>query len=227
MSSPRLIARALSVGLAGAFALGVGALALQPRPPRSASPSAPAVPAPAPKPAPQAAVSSPRAAEISDEEAARLRARLSAPAPQRDFMREAWVADVVPLIAARVGDEEEARAIAEAAYDGARAFDLDPWLVLAVIAVESGFDRFALSRAGARGLMQVMPFWKARIGRKEDNLMDITTNIRYGCAILRHYLDRHGSLTKALAAYNGSRGSVRYPWRVFAVMRKLKHGVAL
>ena len=227
MSSSRLIARALSVGLAGAFALGVGALALQPRAPRSSSPSAPATPAATPKPAPQAAMPASRAAEISDEEAARLRARLQASPPRRDFMREAWVADVAPLIAARVGDEEEARRIAEAAYDGAHAFELDPWLVLAVIAVESGFDRFALSTAGARGLMQVMPFWKARIGRADDNLMDVATNVRYGCAILRHYLDRHGSLTKALAAYNGSKGSVRYPWRVFAVMRKLKNGAAL
>ena len=87
--------------------------------------------------------------------------------------------------------------------------------MLAVIEVESGFDRFAVSRAGAQGLMQVMPFWKDELGRRDDNLTDNATNLRYGCRILQFYLERHaGALHAALAAYNGSSGSRRYSERV-------------
>lgn len=92
---------------------------------------------------------------------------------------------------------------------------LDPGLVLALIQVESNFDSFALSTAGARGLMQVMPFWKKEIGREEDNLFDVDTNLRYGSTILAHYLEvENGSLIRALARYNGSRGKTWYPERV-------------
>lgn len=92
---------------------------------------------------------------------------------------------------------------------------LEPGLVLALIQVESNFDSFALSTAGARGLMQVMPFWKKEIGRAEDNLFDVDTNLRYGCTILAHYLEiEKGSLIRALARYNGSRGKTWYPERV-------------
>ena len=87
--------------------------------------------------------------------------------------------------------------------------------MLAVIEVESRFDRFAISRAGAQGLMQVMPFWKEELGRRDDNLTDTTTNLRYGCRILEFYLQReNGALHRALAAYNGSSGSRRYSERV-------------
>ena len=88
-------------------------------------------------------------------------------------------------------------------------------LVLAVIDVESSFDRFASSSAGARGLMQIMPWWRDELGRPDDNLFIIRTNLRYGCTILRYYYDlEHGNLTKALARYNGSRGQRWYPDRV-------------
>ena len=88
-------------------------------------------------------------------------------------------------------------------------------LVLALINVESNFDRFAISYAGARGLMQIMPFWLDEIGRPDDNLFHIKTNLRFGCTILRHYLDRErGDLTKALARYNGSVGRRVYPDKV-------------
>lgn len=98
---------------------------------------------------------------------------------------------------------------------------LDPGLVLALIQVESNFDSFALSTAGARGLMQVMPFWKREIGREEDNLFDVDTNLRYGCTILAHYLDvEKGSLIRALARYNGSRGKTWYPERVLRYWNK-------
>jgi soluble lytic murein transglycosylase-like protein len=96
-------------------------------------------------------------------------------------------------------------------YEAARV-DLPPELVLAVIDVESNFDRYAISVAGALGLMQVMPFWKDEIGRPNDNLNRIDTNLRYGCTILRHYLDKEkGDLRRALGRYNGSLGKRKYP----------------
>lgn len=97
----------------------------------------------------------------------------------------------------------------------ARLADLDPGLVLAIIQVESNFDQYAISTAGARGMMQIMPFWTREIGREDDNLFDLDTNLRYGCTILAHYLEvENGSLIRALARYNGSRGQTWYPERV-------------
>ncbi|MDB5809365.1 MAG: lytic transglycosylase catalytic subunit [Betaproteobacteria bacterium] len=96
-------------------------------------------------------------------------------------------------------------------YEAKRA-GLDPQLVLGVIQVESGFRKHALSSAGARGFMQVMPFWLKLIGTKEQNLFHLRTNLRYGCTILRHYLDReHGDYFRALGRYNGSLGQPEYP----------------
>lgn len=97
----------------------------------------------------------------------------------------------------------------------ARLANLDPGLVLAIIQVESNFDQYAISSAGARGIMQIMPFWTREIGREDDNLFDLDTNLRYGCTILAHYLEvENGSLIRALARYNGSRGQTWYPERV-------------
>ena len=102
-------------------------------------------------------------------------------------------------------------------HQQASELNLPPELVLSVIEVESAFDRYAISRVGAQGLMQVMPFWKDEIGRSDDNLTDTPTNLRYGCHILRFYLDRADqNLNHALAAYNGSSGSLRYPNKVRA-----------
>ena len=86
------------------------------------------------------------------------------------------------------------------------------------LSAEDGFeDRYAVSRVGAQGLMQVMPFWKEEIGRSDDNLTHTPTNLRYGYHILRFYLDREDqNLNRALAAYNGSSGSLRYPNKVRA-----------
>jgi soluble lytic murein transglycosylase-like protein len=96
-------------------------------------------------------------------------------------------------------------------YEAARA-GLDPQLVLAVIQVESNFRKYAVSTAGARGFMQVMPFWVDVIGTKDHNLFHLRTNLRYGCLILRHYLDiERGNLTRALGRYNGSLGQLWYP----------------
>jgi soluble lytic murein transglycosylase-like protein len=96
-------------------------------------------------------------------------------------------------------------------YEATRA-GLDPQLVLGVIQVESRFRKYAVSRAGARGYMQVMPFWTKLIGEGEQNLFKLRTNLRYGCTILRHYLDiERGDLSRALARYNGTLGKSRYP----------------
>jgi hypothetical protein len=98
---------------------------------------------------------------------------------------------------------------------------LDPDLVLAVMQIESAFDRYAISRVGAQGLMQVMPFWRTEIGRPQDNLTAVETNIRYGTVILAHYIDvARGDLVDALARYNGSRGRLKYPEKVIAAWRK-------
>ena len=113
-------------------------------------------------------------------------------------------------------DEDERMEFLRLVHQEATRAGLQPELVLAVIHVESTFDRFAVSRVGAQGYMQVMPFWKNEIGRSEDNLMNTATNLRYGCTILKHYLDREkGDMTQALARYNGSYGRTKYPIKVF------------
>jgi len=127
--------------------------------------------------------------------------------------RLAKVAPHIPL--------DERLTILRLVHQEATRFSLDPMLVLALINIESDFDHFAVSNAGARGLMQVMPFWKFELGNQEDSLFDIQTNLRYGCAILSIYLEKEKSdLTKALARYNGSRGQSWYPMRVYRAMRK-------
>jgi soluble lytic murein transglycosylase-like protein len=106
-------------------------------------------------------------------------------------------------------------------YEAQRA-GLEPELVLGLIEVESGFRRYAVSSAGARGYMQVMPFWTGLIGDSEPSrLFDMRANIRYGCVILRHYLDiERGDLFRALGRYNGSLGRPEYPNAVLAAWRK-------
>lgn len=100
-------------------------------------------------------------------------------------------------------------------YEATRA-GLDPQLVLSVIQVESGFKKYAISYAGARGYMQVMPFWIDVIGHQDHNLFHLRVNLRYGCTILRHYLDKEkGDYFRALGRYNGSLGEAAYPQLVF------------
>ena len=120
--------------------------------------------------------------------------------------------------------EDERFTILRLVHQEATRFALDPLLVLALIQVESDFDHFAVSNAGARGLMQVMPFWKLELGKPEDSLFDIHTNLRYGCAILSLYLEKEkNDMTKALARYNGSRGQSWYPMRVYKKIRATWH----
>ena len=131
------------------------------------------------------------------------------------FAAEVWLIDMQQRLADFVSEHEDRLDLLTQVHAQALILGLSPELVLSVIEVESHFDRFAVSRAGAQGLMQVMPFWKHEIGRPGDNLTDTRTNLRYGCHILRFYLDREGQdLTRALAAYNGSLGSNRYPKKV-------------
>lgn len=133
---------------------------------------------------------------------------------------EVWLLDMGSRLEPLVADAGERLEILRLAHAEARRNDLPPELVLAVIQVESDFDRFAISRAGARGLMQIMPFWLEEIGRPQDNLFHINTNLRLGCTILRYYLDAEdGDLVRGLARYNGSLGETWYAQRVFSALR--------
>lgn len=132
-----------------------------------------------------------------------------------------WMVDMSSRLSRFVDDTLERQDILEAVHREATAANLKPDMVLALIQVESAFDHYAVSRVGAQGLMQVMPFWKYEIGRAEDNLTDIDTNIRYGCRILQFYVQKEkGNLSKALARYNGSVGKTWYPNRVFGAWQK-------
>jgi len=132
-----------------------------------------------------------------------------------------WIAEMSSRLAARVPDAAERRdLLATVHYEAIRA-GLDPQLVLGVIHHESGFKKYAVSVADARGYMQVMPFWTRLIGSPEHNLFHLRTNLRYGCVILRHYLDRErGDLFRTLGRYNGSLGRSEYPAAVSAAMRR-------
>ncbi len=136
------------------------------------------------------------------------------------FDAEVWLLDMSGRLSKTVQDPVERLTILRTAHQEARRANLEPEIVLSVIQVESNFDRFAVSVAGALGLMQVMPFWLDEIGRPGDNLLDIRTNLRFGCTILRYYIDREqGHLSRALARYNGSVGKTWYPDRVFRALR--------
>jgi len=132
------------------------------------------------------------------------------------FDAEVWLTDMSQRLEPRVKDPGERLTILKTVHYEAQRAELDPELVLAVIDVESRYDRFAISSAGAQGLMQIMPFWLNEIGRPDDNLFVISTNIRLGCTILKYYLNMEkGNLARALARYNGSVGKFWYPKLVF------------
>ncbi|MEJ2406496.1 MAG: lytic transglycosylase domain-containing protein [Candidatus Thiodiazotropha sp.] len=137
------------------------------------------------------------------------------------FDAEVWLVDMSHRLSKTLDDEKQRMEMLRLIHMEASRSKLPPELVLAVIQVESNFDRFAISEAGAQGLMQVMPFWLKELGRPDDNLFDVQTNLRFGCTILRYYLDMEkGDRTRALARYNGSLGSHRYPNLVYAALRK-------
>jgi len=136
------------------------------------------------------------------------------------FDAEVWLTDMSQRLQSRVKDPEERLTILKQVHYEARRSGLEPELVLALINVESNFDHYAISSVGARGLMQIMPFWLEEIGRPDDNLFDISTNLRFGCTILNIYLKREkGDMRRALARYNGSVGKNWYPQRVYKALR--------
>ena len=128
---------------------------------------------------------------------------------------QVWLVAKDRPLARIIKDPAQRLAMLKLIHSEARRADLQPEIVLALIEVESAFDSYAVSVAGAQGMMQVMPFWKKELGRPEDNLINPQTNLRYGCTILKHYLDREqGRLADALARYNGSYGQYWYAERV-------------
>ena len=139
----------------------------------------------------------------------------------KDLDTRAWVRGMTRRMGNRFADEESTRQfLALVRYEAMRA-GLDPHLVLAVVDVESKFRKYAVSKAGARGLMQVMPFWVKELGEPSHNLFQERMNLRYGCTILRHYLDREkGNMSNALGRYNGSLGQPQYPNRVLKAWRE-------
>jgi soluble lytic murein transglycosylase-like protein len=137
------------------------------------------------------------------------------------FDAEVWLVDMAERLKRRLPQESKRLNLLKHIHFESTRANLPPELVLSVIQVESNFDRFAISEAGAQGLMQVMPFWLKELGRPEANLFDTQTNLRFGCTILRYYLDMEkGNTARALARYNGSKGSLRYPNLVFAALRE-------
>ena len=131
-----------------------------------------------------------------------------------------WVHEMSERLRKRVPDRRERIDLLKTVqYEATRA-GLDPQLVLGLIEVESGFRKYAVSSAGARGFMQVMPFWTRVFRRPRDNLFSLRTNLRYGCVILRYYLSlERGDYFRALGRYNGSLGRPEYPNAVHAIWR--------
>ena len=137
------------------------------------------------------------------------------------FHAEVWLTDMSRRLERQVSDPEERIQILKLVHLEASRVELPPELILAVIETESNFDHYAISVAGAIGLMQIMPFWLDEIGRPDDNLLHVDTNLRYGCTILRFYLDKeNGDLRRALGRYNGSLGRRKYPNKVIDKLSK-------
>ncbi|GLK91404.1 transglycosylase SLT domain-containing protein [Pseudomonas turukhanskensis] len=128
---------------------------------------------------------------------------------------EVWLLDMSTRLSRYMPDAQARLTLLKQVHHEASKAGLKPDLVLALIHVESRFDRFAISSVGAQGMMQVMTFWKAELGREQDNLTDNATNLRYGCTILSYYLKKeNGDLNRALARYNGSLGKTTYSGKV-------------
>jgi soluble lytic murein transglycosylase-like protein len=131
-----------------------------------------------------------------------------------------WLTAMSRRLDTRMRDHKTRIAFLKSVHYEATRAGLDPQLVLGLIQVESGFKKYAVSASGARGYMQVMPFWTKLIGARGDSLFDMRKNIRYGCVILRHYLYlERGDLYRALGRYNGSLGKPAYPRAVEAAWK--------
>ena len=128
------------------------------------------------------------------------------------YEADVWLKEMSRRLQRRIPDAESRLDFLNTVHYEATRAGLDPQLVLGLIEVESGFKKYAISSVGARGYMQVMPFWVKEIGTAEHNLFHLRINLRYGCTILRHYLDiEKGDLFRALGRYNGSLGRPEYP----------------
>jgi soluble lytic murein transglycosylase-like protein len=131
-----------------------------------------------------------------------------------------WMAEMSQRLEKRIPDKAVRQDFLKTVHYEASRAGLDPQMVLGLIQVESGFKKYAVSSAAARGYMQVMPFWVKNIGTPDQNLFHIRTNLRYGCTILRHYLNiENGDLYRALGRYNGSLGRPEYPNMVIGAWR--------
>jgi len=168
-------------------------------------------------------------AQIYEPLAAEVRAGLQAsiadrPAPRHGFTNSVaavnWLTEMSQRLESKIPNFQSRVEFLRTIHFEAIRAGLDPQLVLALIQVESNFRKYAVSRSGARGYMQVMPFWVGVVGRKGDNLFSLRTNLRYGCVILKHYLDvEKGDLVRALGRYNGSLGRPEYPNLVIGAWR--------
>lgn len=166
-----------------------------------------------------------QASDIPQAEDAELRAALAVAVSADDssfidrFDAEVWLLDMSQRLEPLMPDPQARVELLRDVHREATRADLPPELVLAVIEVESRFDRFAVSRAGAQGLMQIMSFWLDELDVQQGNLFDADLNLRMGCTILRHYLNRErGDLPAALARYNGSTGQRWYSDRVLTAL---------
>lgn len=160
-------------------------------------------------------------ASISDERPPRpqmpdIRARLA-------YLE--WLGEMSERMKKRMPDYQTRRELLETIYYESKRAGLDPALMLGLIQVESGFRKFAISSAGARGLTQVMPFWTGLIGDGDTKkLFNMQVNVRFGCVVLRHYLDREsGDLFRALGRYNGSLGRPEYPNLVLGAWKRWEY----
>ena len=139
---------------------------------------------------------------------------------QSESEARSWLTVMSTRLAKRMPDRVAREEFLVTVHYEAKRAGLDPQLVLGLIQVESAFRKYAVSSAGARGYMQVMPFWVKVIGGSDHNLFHLRTNLRFGCVILRHYLDiEKGDLFRALGRYNGSLGRAEYPNSVLAAWR--------
>lgn len=163
---------------------------------------------------------------LSDDVASIMRQSVENASPPRlVFDRPAegqrWLNEMSARLARFIDSElYRRRLLVMIQYEASRAA-LDPQIILGLIEVESRFRQYAISNVGAKGLMQVMPFWQRYIGNESHNLFDVRTNLRYGCTILRHYGNlENGNLVRMLARYNGSLGSLKYPNAVLGAYQR-------
>ena len=159
---------------------------------------------------------------IDDEMRQALRQAMYGPEGFEDHIAaEVWLTDMSNRLKKTIPDADYRLELLKTIHAESVRAGLEPELVLAVIQVESNFDRFAISPAGARGLMQIMPFWIKELGHPDDNLFIPQMKLRYGTTILKYYLDKEkGQISKALARYNGSVGKTKYPRLVYAAQRR-------